>query len=155
MDTNIGRKMYMHTLYFSVLFTSTVVVAVAVAVVLQLDWMTRLDWTALDWILIFLLRYLQDSSLDFTPPPPLHSAASRGRFETPSIQLPFKRSEWINNRQTNAQVVEKFSPKKTTRLKKWQQPQQAPSSPPGTPATKPTPSSFSSAQYSAGPSFPP
>lgn len=37
--------MYIHTLYL-LLFTSTVA-AVAVAVVLQLDWMTRLDWTGL------------------------------------------------------------------------------------------------------------
>lgn len=47
MDTNIGTKMYILTLYFLYFFTSTVVVAVAV-VVLQLDWMTRLDWTGLD-----------------------------------------------------------------------------------------------------------
>lgn len=47
MDTNIGTKMYIHTLYL-LLFTSTVVVAVAVAAVLQLDWMTRLDYTGLD-----------------------------------------------------------------------------------------------------------
>lgn len=48
MDTNIGTKMYMHTLYFLYFFTSTVVVAVAVVVVLQLEWMTRLDYTGLD-----------------------------------------------------------------------------------------------------------
>lgn len=46
MDTNIGTKMYIHTLYL-LLFTSTVVV-VAVAVVLQLDWRYYLDWTGLD-----------------------------------------------------------------------------------------------------------
>lgn len=69
--------MYIHTLYL-LLFTSTVVVAVAVAAVLQLD-----------WILIFLLRYLQDSSLDFTPPPPLLSS-SRGRFETPFNSTPIQ-----------------------------------------------------------------
>lgn len=150
MDTNIGTKMYIHTLYL-LLFTSTVVVAIAV--VLQLDWMTRLDWIGFSYLFLGTCRTL---SLNFTPPPPpLLSAASRGRFETPSIQLPFKRSERINHRQTNAQVLEKFPPKKTTRLKQWQQPQQAPSSPPGTPATKPTPYSFSSAQSSAGPSFPP
>lgn len=45
MDTNIGTKMYMHTLYL-LLFTFTVVVFVAV--VLQLDGMTRLDYTGLD-----------------------------------------------------------------------------------------------------------
>lgn len=47
MDTNIGTNMYIHTLYF-LLFTSTVVVVVAVAVVLQLEWMTGLDYTGLD-----------------------------------------------------------------------------------------------------------
>lgn len=45
MDTNIGTKMYMHLLYL-LLFTSTVVVAVAA--VLQLDWRYYLDWTGLD-----------------------------------------------------------------------------------------------------------
>lgn len=44
MDTNIGTKMYIPTLYFLYFFTSTVVVAV----VLQLEWMTRLDYTGLD-----------------------------------------------------------------------------------------------------------
>lgn len=37
------RRCTVHTLYFLYFFTSTVVVAVAV--VLQLDGMTRLDWT--------------------------------------------------------------------------------------------------------------
>lgn len=47
MDTNIGTKMYVHTyIVLFVLFTSTVVVVVAV--VLQLDGMTRLDYTGLD-----------------------------------------------------------------------------------------------------------
>lgn len=146
--------MYIHTLYRFVLFYFYCCCCCCCCCCTTIG-LEILDWTGLDWILIFLLRYLQDSSLNFTPPPPLHSAASRERFETLSIQLPLKRSERINHRQTNAQVVEKFPLKETTRLKQWQQPQQAPSSPPGTPATKPTPYSSSSAQYSAGPSFPP
>lgn len=46
MDTNIGTRCTVHTLYFLYFFTSTVVVAVAV--VLQLDWRYYLDWTGLD-----------------------------------------------------------------------------------------------------------
>lgn len=42
------RRCTVHTLYFLYFFTSTVVVAVAVAVVLQLDWRYYLDWTGLD-----------------------------------------------------------------------------------------------------------
>lgn len=93
---------YIHTLYL-LLFTSTVVVAVAV--VLQLDWMTRLDWTGLDSHLSSCRTLVWTSLLILFIAPPL-----AGVLNT-SIQLPFKRSECINNRQTNAQVVEKFSPK--------------------------------------------